>query len=425
LLGLPVAACNAILDVPDPVLRDAAADDSTSVVSPDAAEESVAVDGPPASPGDDASGDAGPHGDADLDADADAGCCIGDAGCVDLSSDEYNCGVCGRWCQGGSCSTGHCGPVLLAGSPTEYRGLKSLYGLGLLGGRLVGTDWYQSMTLVYTTAVDASSPVPTRIYPRPWADGGAPPANGAADGLVTDGQRVYFDMYRTDNGWDSGIYALDSAGNVTLINGVANLGQLEVDDTFVYWSDGQSTLWRANKDGSQPTRYTTGADWGRRIVAQGGRLYFVSGGILVGTDRISGPVLQYSGSTGVDDFAVDSTFAYWVDLTGQRVYRAPLDGSVAPKSIAPAQLSLTRSRAAILVDDVNAYVFSFDLGSGPLGGSLVRFAKDGSATAVDPLLTMNDGFSTIIQDAHTLYFTTYGNDDADAGPYSAVWKLAK
>ncbi len=54
---------------------------------------------------------------------------------------------------------------MLTGSPNEYRGLKSLYGLAVLGDTLYGTDWYQENTLIYSIPISTPAPVPNVVVP--------------------------------------------------------------------------------------------------------------------------------------------------------------------------------------------------------------------------------------------------------------------
>ena len=313
-----VAACNALLDIPDAVLRGDAGDldaavDSTATQSDSGGNDRDALE-------------AQPPGAAEGGGDAPTGCC--DGGCPSLATDPENCGACGHSCQGGGCDAGQCGPVVLAGSPTEPRGLKSLYGLVLLGGQLVGTDWYQPMTLVYTTPLDASLPTGTPFYPFPLADGGTPIANGASDQLATDGQKAFFGIYRDDNGWDAGIYSLQLDGAVSKVATTSHMGSVTTDGTYLYWSDGANNLWMANKDGTNPQSIPLQSSYHTQIVAAGGYVFFTAANVLYRASPQSlGSTTAISGSTTVTSFTADGSFLYWVDLNAQRVYRAPLNGT--------------------------------------------------------------------------------------------------
>ena len=411
------AACNALLDVPDAILRAADAGVESSATQSDSGQ----VDG-----GNDRDALEAQPLDAAEAGDALTGCCTG-PGCPDLDTDPQNCGVCGHSCQGGSCDAGRCDPVVLAGSPTEYRRLKSLYGLVVLGDRLVGTDWYQPMTLVYTTPLDASLPTGTPLYPSLLADGGIPAADGASDQLATDGQRAFFGIYRDDNGWDAGIYSLELDGAVSKVASTAYLNSITTDDVHLYWADGQNDLWMANKDGTSPQSIPIPSSFRTQIVATGGYVFFTSENVLYRASPLSlGSTTVVSGTTTVSNFTADGSSLYWVDLNLQHVYRAPLDGSSAAVDMTPPGLSLTRSWVYVLVDDSFVYVFDHDIGSGPLGGSIFRIPKTVPATSFETMLTSNDGFGAATQDTTALYYTTYGSDVPDSGgPYSAVWKLAK
>src|SRR5579884_2376528 len=70
------------------------------------------TEGGQASRGDGAEPDAAGAQDA---ATADAGACpaVCDGSCIDEQNDSHNCGGCGHDCQGGTCTTGRCQPVVL------------------------------------------------------------------------------------------------------------------------------------------------------------------------------------------------------------------------------------------------------------------------------------------------------------------------
>ena len=63
-------------------------------------------------------------------------------------------------------------------------------------------------------------------------------------------------------------------------------------------------------------------------------------------------------------------------------------------------------------------------GDGTVGSrQIVRFPKDGTGST-KLLVTLNDDSYIAVQDATSLYFTTYGSGGSSP-PFAAVWRLAK
>lgn len=410
-LGL---ACNALLGTPNAVLAS----------SGDASE-----DGPPTPSNDGGNRDSTTEAGSNLPVDAadDAATapesgpplCCGSNSCDPLNGSPDNCGTCGHNCLGGGCISSTCSPTFLVGSPAVFDGLQSLYGLTVMGDTLYGTDWYTPDTVVYTSPTTGHSDVPSRVYPAAKDAG-----NAAAISIVNDDAGLYFAVYRNDNGWTGGIYSVAPSGDGGLLYSSSDspIGNVAVDSNYVYWSEPQGYIWRGNKDGTGATQYDVGPI-SVPIVARGGRLYYVtttSGGLVaVDPSNLNTILSAFSGGTTVSAFTVGNTYVFWIDQTAQRIYRSSLLDTGAPQDITPPGLSFTRKYLGMLTDDEYLYVENSDISN--RGATIWRVATDGSS--YQPMTIVEDAIMSFVQDATALYFTTYGT--ADAGPYSAVWKLAK
>jgi hypothetical protein len=402
-----VAACNGLLGTPEPALRDAGvAVDSSIAVDSSVAPAETAPEMP------DRTLEASDGQDGDVDSSDASLPDVFDASSLDVDAGE----------------AGISPPVLLAGSPDTYSGLKSLYGLTVLGDMLFGTDWYRDFALVYRTSTSTRSLTPQRIFPtQPDAT-----ANGAASPIVTDGTRIFFGVYRDDNGWPGGIYSIDPQGNGGLLLDaavVSKVGYLAADSQYLYWASLSSPAYigRANKDGSNPTQFNV-ARKNAAVVATGGRVYFstTSGLVSARPDNLDSVSSSYSGSTNVDAFDVGPEYVVWLDMTIKKIYRNAIAAPGVPQDITSAQFSVTRQYGAIITDGKSIYVFNSDLGPVP-GATIQRLGVDGSWLG---RIAVPDAIMGITQDPGAIYFCTYGQDALQANavlppPYSAVWKLAK
>jgi hypothetical protein len=158
---------------------------------------------------------------------------------------------------------------------------------------------------------------------------------------------------------------LDSNGNVlsvdpNFIKGVDLPPGLAVDGEHTYWSDGYSTIWQANIDGSgAPRSLITGADVPSGVAVNGADVYWanqVSPGTIGHADiDSSGNVSNINQSfiTGADvpvGVAADSAHVYWANQG--TIGRANLDGSGANHSFI--SLPAGSNPTAVAVDALTA-----------------------------------------------------------------------
>jgi hypothetical protein len=334
----------------------------------------------------------------------------GDSGCGDLASDPGNCGACGHSCLGGTCSNGQCQPFLLAGDPNKNTGLFSLYGLLLRGSTLYGTNWSE----------------PNILYDVPITGGGetfivsAGTRSQLAGGLVTDGTKLFYLLF---SGVGNGIWSVDPDGSQdTQVVTFTNVQALAADPTYLYWTQkNQPGMFRSATDGTGQVEYFTTTMIGE-IVAEGGQVFFsetqnkvvmvASPTNIAGAVAVSAPIGTVM-SASSNTIHSDGTYVYFADDAGG-FYRAPIGGggTAAAVPIKPPGQSAT---SPFVVD--STYVYA--VGS----RQIVRFPKDGTGST-KLLVTLNDDSYIAVQDATSLYFTTYGSGGSSP-PFAAVWRLAK
>jgi Ca2+-binding RTX toxin-like protein len=183
---------------------------------------------------------------------------------------------------------------------------------------------------------------------------------------------------------------LDSNGNLlsvdpNFIKGVDLPPGLAVDGEHIYWSDGFSTIWQANIDGSgAPRSLITGADIPSGVAVNGADLYWanhVSPGTIGHADiDSSGNVSNVNQSfiTGADapvGVAADSAHVYWANQG--TIGRANLDGTGADQNF----VSFAGIPQGVAVDATNIYWVNYDPVDSPVD-SITR------GTLADPLGTM-------------------------------------
>jgi hypothetical protein len=412
-------ACNAILGHHEgTLLEDDAGADARGEAAADGAADVAASDGPTSdSPADGLGPETGALDAGGLDvtdgaSSAEGGgadAADGDSGCGDVGSDPSNCGTCGHSCFGGACTNGLCQPFLLAGDPNKNTGLFSLYGLLLRGSTLYGTNWAE----------------PNFVYDVPITGGGetffvsAGTRFQQCGGLVTDGTKLYYLIF---SGAGNGVWSVNTDGSQDVqVVTFMEMQALSADATYLYWTHkGQPGIYRAATDGTGQAEYFTTTMTGE-VVAEGGQVFFsesenkvvrvASPTNIAGAVPVSAPIANAL-SPSSNTIHSDGTFVYFADTAG-RFYRAPVGGgAAAAQEITP----LGQSAAFPFVVD-STYVYAVG------NRQIVRFPKDGTGSA-KLLVTLNDDSYVVVQDATSLYFTTYGIGGTSP-PFAAVWRLAK
>jgi hypothetical protein len=319
--------------------------------------------------------------------------------------------------------------VILAGSTSQFTGLKSMYGITVSGSVLLGTDWYQpTYGLVYR--------IPTTgfIMDAPFVV--AVPANsdGSGVGMTNDGSKMFYLSFRNQTGMNmSRLYSanFDGSSQATLYTLGYAVDRVQVDATNLYWwYHGSTTYYIGDKAGTAPTTGTLDAT-STLVPDHAGDVFYGSGGVVVKSPG-NMPATKTSLGTGggVPSFIqLDATYAYWLDVNTHRVWRAPVVGGGPVTEVTPVGgLPSAHSGTEFVVDPSGPYLFTFDFevaGNGDVG-TIYRAPKDGSGPA-QKVADVPDGPGSITQDATAIYWGSYGSDalPAHSPPTSAVYKLAK
>lgn len=300
----------------------------------------------------------------------DGKCTIGcNAGAGDCDSDikngcetatdanDANCGACGRNCQGGACSGGHCSPVVLAkdqSAPyrlavnsthvywTEGAAVKRVQKVGGFVDTIYGGDPnqpFESTWAVVATESDVywTASNPGTVYrAAPGGQNRVAFASGqdSAAGIAVDSTHVYWVRYTTAAG--GGVYRkLITGGSVELVSSdVGGPSALAVDADSVVWVATQGgRVMKADKAaGATPVILKDGVE-GPWSVAVHGDFVFV-----IEDDVEFGRVLRIP-KTGGDavvladkqrfpfTVAADDSGVYWTSAFDGKVLRCDFDGA--------------------------------------------------------------------------------------------------
>jgi hypothetical protein len=347
---------------------------------------------------------------------------------VPLDENSDNCGACGHGCLGGTCARGICQPVIIAGSTSQYTGLKSLYGM-TINGNLYGTDWYQATYgLVYRIPTTGFTMVAPFIVPVPAN------SDGSGVGMTNDGSKIFYMSFRSQAGANtSRLYSanLDGSSPTTLYTLGYAVDRVDVDASYLYWwLHGATTYYVGDKAGTLVTTGTLDAT-STLVSDHAGTVYYGSGGVVVKSPgNMPGTKTSLGAGGGVPNLIqIDGTYAYWLDAGTHKLWRAPRAGGGPVTEVTPVGgLPSAHSNTELVVDLLGPYVFVFDFevaGNGDVG-VIYRAPKDGSGPAVK-VADLPDGPGSITQDSTAIYWGSYGSDalPVHSPPTSAVYKLAK
>jgi hypothetical protein len=266
------------------------------------------------------------------------GNCRGTGCDVSLTSDQDNCGACGRSCRGGECQDGECSPISLVTSQ-HFSSTRQL----AVGP--AGVTWGNNDGFIYTLPFGAGA------QPIMLAQG-----EGEVGFMVVDDEFVYV-MTESASCPDSpcirrislvpGKYPVTTVANVTRYS-----GGMAVDGNALYWYDSRGAVVRL------PT-HAPGLPTTQDLAINQGR----------------GPSVT---------IAIDRDYVYWGTQgdTEAVVKRIHLDGSdVAPQHLA----SNLAGASAVAIDDTNVYWTTgpdkrIQMTAKQGGGPVVTLATDGAPT---------------------------------------------
>jgi hypothetical protein len=281
--------------------------------------------------------------------------------CVDPTSDNNNCGGCGNVCGTNSaCTTSHCTTVMV---PT----LTSPIGIALDANNIYYTDDGNGLVYSVPKAGGASVALVTsgqaasawdiivvgssvywstynqeKILSVPITGGAASTLSSVENvpaGLASDGTSLFWanswqeaPAIRAENLSTGLVSTLDLPGDGGTV--VIGPSAIAVDGTYVYWGNeagaGPSSVYRANKDGSNPIQLATTVDPVEGITVDATNVYFtvdLGGGVYSVPIGGGATTPIATGEANPTDIVTDATSVYW--LNGAGVRKAPKSGGPA------------------------------------------------------------------------------------------------
>jgi hypothetical protein len=273
-------------------------------------------------------------------------------GCVmSLTSDQDNCGFCGRSCHGGECQDADCLPLVIADD--QHLGSNAyiaVRGAGIVWGTKDGT--------IYLKGLESGA------QPVPLATG-----EGNIYRMAADDDFVYVMVDQgTCTGAGTCLRRFSIVPNkyppTTLTRLGYDPGGVTADATAVYWYDRIGSVMRLPTHGSAPATpqalATNQGEHGNDTLAIDGEyIYWASQGdteSIVKRTRLDGTSLApqhlVSGLTTASAVAVDDTNVYWTNYKDQTIQMAPKDGTGSVTTLAT---ETAFPPLTIAVDEVNVY----------------------------------------------------------------------
>ncbi len=311
--------------------------------------------------------------------------------CVNLSTNPEHCGGCFHDCGGAACSGGLCEPVVLASGQGRPSGIIVVGSDVYWVNRGTDAGGYLDGAVMRADAGGAGAPaVLASNMTRPvgvasdgvylyWVNRGteaaayqdgslwrlALPAGGPellASGLrepfaiTTGGQYLFLTTIGTPGGagLDGEVHRapLTSPGSLTVIASGQHKPQgIVADEAYAFWSNvgtftdgthnGDSTLERINHDGTGLFGMAVGNadEFGGGVALAGGSVLFAvfgtaaqsyGDGRVLSQQKEGGDLGEVAVSlAGPLNLTTDATHAYWTEVLGERVRRAPVGGGAA------------------------------------------------------------------------------------------------
>jgi hypothetical protein len=329
---------------------------------------------------------------------------ICDGACVDIQTDNRNCGGCGIACaavapSSAACANGRCLVTLAAGQiepaypavyannlywTTQSHGWGTVMKVPLEGGA--------PTTLASNQAGPSNLQVnATGVY---WALGYQSivraPLEGGAPTTLTSGITYTFDLvadatslyWALASGGSSSVVKMPLAGGPRTTLATKNHGSarsIAVDATSVYWTDNgspseESFVYKVPLEGGTVTTLASGQGIAGGLAVDASNVYWVAwrsatDSVLMRIPKTGGSPSAVVSGPESRNFAVDEANAYWT--VGSVVMKAPLTGGT-PTTLASGQL-----RPIHIVVDATS-VYWTNTGSQPMR------ATDGTVMKVSP-----------------------------------------
>lgn len=278
------------------------------------------------------------------------------AGCVDVTTDDKNCGSCDHSCQGGACTNGQCQPVELA------NGLRSPNDIATDGTNVYWTAWSAAFGGVFSVPVNGGALNQLTTTSDTY-------------GITTDGTNIYYTQYLTSGS----VYNVPTGGGSPVLMA---MGQ------------------------GRPTS----------VSAAGGYVFFANpytGNISKSLNDGSTNVTVVAASQGAPPGVVaDDSYVYWTcgcTSTTSGISRAPIGGG------APAVLAMNQAFPLNITMDANN-VYWTNQGSTMMGDGSVMMAAKSGAQVLTVATAQDKPYDIAVNDKYIYWTTNVAGGSVMAAP---------
>jgi len=178
-----------------------------------------------------------------------------------------------------------------------------------------------------------------------------------AEALVVDSRNVYWSATQVSEGPEGGSWAevmqcpkSGCSSPITLVQNDA-LGDIAVDDTWVYWTTRDAIMRVPIGGGMQTTFASTSAV---TIAIDANDVYWTSGNAVQKAPRKGGNATTVVAGPAAGGIAVDGVNVYWTDVRGGTVTKAAKAGGN------PTVLATGQSAGSLALDATNVYWTNFN-----------------------------------------------------------------
>jgi len=318
--------------------------------------------------------------------------------CVDIQTDNANCGKCGHSCQGGTCSGGKCQAVVLASNLDSTTGI-----IGLDAQYL----YYQDNAIASSSAENAyrigkaaTNGSGTSIYTGTYKEN----FRGVLAGsylLMTDGYPKELCSVATTTSCASSITQVDAVGVYDYLINFRTMSP----DYFAFWEDNGDSIavgWVSPTAGSVGTNYSessTGSTY-TGFTSSGTAVYWIranGGDTSLFATKASEPNtrIKVAGNLtsvmGIADANAQSVLLW----DGDKISRVPVAAASAPVDL----LTVSPAPSELLATEDAAGVYWFDG-----NGSLNRCTATACSSSKTTLVSGQAPRGGIFQDSTSLYW---------------------